>query len=132
MNKLNFEEFKDRIEALERARKIFIGSGITNNITTAFKIYQEVLAEKERREVLSTKEDGNRSRSPFDIYERPKCSQCGMEMGLRVINIPQGVKNVNGYKTCWECYNCAHEEYSYKTIEGWMKELNVKPSYGGK
>ncbi len=132
MNKLTFEEFKDRMGALERAKRIFIDSGLTNNITTAFEIYQEVLAEKEREIFLSTREAGNRNWSPLDIYERPKCVQCGTEMGIRAINIPQGIRNVNHFKTCWECYNCAHEEYSYKTIDEWMKELNLKPSCGGK
>lgn len=127
MKKLTYEEFNDRVQAVDRARKIFIESGITKNITHAFKLYQEILAEQER-EIFITSTNGGKLPSVLDKYARPKCSQCDSDMGLRIIDEPKGYKNVNGYKTCWECYNCAHEEYSYKTIEEWMKELNIKPS----
>ena len=125
MKKLTEQEFQDRTQAVARANKIFIESGITTNITDAFRLYQGVLAEQER-EIFITSSTGGRLPAELDKYTRPKCSQCASDMGLRIINEPQGYRNVNGYKTCWECFDCAHEEYSYKTIEEWMKELNVK------
>lgn len=127
MKNLTEKEFYDRTLTVARAQKIFIDSGITKNITDAFKLYQEILAEQER-EIFITSMNGGKLPSALDKYIRPKCSQCGKDMGLRIVNEPKGYRNINGYKTCWECYNCAHEEYSYKTIDEWMKELNLKSS----
>lgn len=131
MKELVEQEFYDRIQAVTHAQKIFIESGLTKNITEAFRLYQEVLAET-KREIFITSSIGGRLPAELDKYVRPKCSQCGSDMGLRIIKEPKGYKNINGYKTCWECFDCAHEEYSYKTVEDWIKELNLKSSCGGK
>lgn len=126
MKKLTQEEFQERTQVVARARKIFIESGLTKNITDAFILYQEVLAERER-EIFIKSTTGGRLPAALDAYERPKCPECGADMGLRIIKQPQGRENVKGYKTCWECFKCGHEDYSHKTVEDWMKELKRKP-----
>lgn len=125
MKNLTEKEFHDRTLAMTRAQKIFIDSNITKNITDAFKLYQEILAEQER-EIFITSMNGGKLPAALDKYVRPKCPECDSDMGLRIINELQGYKNVNGYKTCWECFNCAHEEYSIKIINDWIKELQKK------
>ena len=56
MNKIGREEFKDRTEAILRARSIFIDSGVTANISIAFELYQGILAEQERKLVVSNRD----------------------------------------------------------------------------
>lgn len=125
MKNITSEEFEERIGAVSRARRIFIDSGITKNITDAFILYQGILAEQEREIFIRSATDG-RLPSALDGYERPRCPECRSDMGLRVVREPEGKGNLYGYKTCWECFNCTHEEYSHKTIDDWMKELKKK------
>jgi len=130
MKRISLNEFRDRTETLIRARKIFIPN-ITKNITVAFELYQEVLAEQERVRFLSTVTGGKVSMTWLDQYERPKCPECGKDLYLRLINKPKGSSNAHGYKTCWECVeeNCLYEKYSAKTINDWVTELRRKPEH---
>jgi hypothetical protein len=54
MKSMTQAEFIDLIMAHQRARKIFIESGLTNNISKAFSAYQELLAEQDRTLRLTT------------------------------------------------------------------------------
>lgn len=122
MKKLSKEEFEDRTQAVLRAQEIFMPH-ITNNISIAFEIYQKVLAEEERK--LSLSKERKKHYNIMSHYKRPDCPKCGKELGLRIINIPQGKKNVHGYNTAWEC-ECSYEEYSTNTLDDWLKVLPVK------
>lgn len=120
MKNITAKKFYDRTQAVARARKIFIDSGLTKNITTAFVLYQEILAEQDMPIFLSAPVYGAGSRSALNIPGRPKCPQCGLGMGLRPVNIPQGPKNAHGWRSCWECTKCGYEEYSQKSIDEWL------------
>lgn len=117
-------EFEDRILALARARAIFMPH-LTDNISIAFALYQKVLAEREREIFINSSRDYNKPKL-FDKYERPQCPNCGKDLFLRVIGVKQGPRNKYGYRTCWECLDCAYEKYSTKTIKNWMEELRRK------
>lgn len=124
MKRISFDEFKDRTEAIAKARKIFTPH-FTKNITIAFELYQEVLAEQERKRFLTTVTGGKAPMTWLDQYERPRCPSCGEELYLRIIGESKGTTNQRGWKTCWECLgpNCTHEEYSKKSVNEWVKRL---------
>jgi hypothetical protein len=119
MNKLTEQEFQDRIQAVARARKIFINL-TGGNITDAFTLYQEVLAEQERAVIINTLTSGNRPPALFDQYDRPKCPECGADMMFRPL-----AENLKGIKVQLVCENpeCDTVLNSEMSIEDWAKEL---------
>jgi hypothetical protein len=122
MKNLTEEEFKDRTMAILRARKIFIKSGITDNITLAFELYQKVCAEREREIFLSPRY-GGKIPTIMDKYSRPKCPDCNMDMMFRVI--PQ---NEEGIKTQLVCSSdiCDTVLNSENDLGWWMQKLRKK------
>lgn len=131
MKRLTQKEFFERTEALMKARKIFIPH-ITKNITIAFELYQELLAEQERSIFLSTINEGRVERTWLDAFKRPKCPRCREGLRLRVIDEPKGPRNRRGWKTCWECPGpmCIYEGYSKKNLNEWLKRLKKKEGEG--
>jgi len=125
MNKLTQQEFQDRIEAVARARKIFINL-TGGNITDAFTLYQEVLAEQERAVIINTLTSGNRPPALFDAFERPKCPECGGDMMFRAVP-----ENPEGIKVQLVCGNtgCDTVLNSEMSIEEWAKELQSGPEH---
>lgn len=123
MNKLSEEEFKDRMGAIQRARRIFIEPGLTNNITTAFRIYQEVFAEREREIFINTFVHGDRSRTFMDNYERLSCIDCGFDMLFR-----QARDNQEDIKIQLVCSNhkCDMVLNSKNDLQWWMENLRKK------
>ncbi len=119
MKKLTGEEFRDRVKALARARKIFI-PGVTKSISDAFVLYQGVLAEEERKEKLVS--ERTRDYGPLGDIQRPECPDCGGTMGLRLIRAPKGRQNKKGWNSCWTCDDdkCLHEEYSLNELKDWL------------
>jgi hypothetical protein len=121
MEPMTYEEFADRAMDLQRARSIFIDSGLTQNISTAFEAYKEILIEEELREevrlFISTMEGADNS--PFDKLIRPKCEECGSDLKLK-----EGAVGPEGkfYQTAWVCV-CELEYYSDKTAVEWYLEL---------
>lgn len=118
MKKMNFNEFQKRLIEVNKASRIF--APLTNNITEAFKLYQEVLAEEKQEVFISTAMSGNRPLSPIDDFERPKCPECETELRLRI-----NAKDMDGkqWNTSWVCETCKAEFYSDKTAKEWMNEL---------
>ena len=114
------------------ARRIFIPH-ITKNISIAFGLYQEVLAEQERDIFLSAMSNGDKLRTKLDDFVRPTCPDCGNDLYLRIINTPKGKANIHGYRTQWMCIqdDCIYEKYSEKTLSEWMRELNKKEDSDG-
>ena len=122
MKKLTAEEFQERIEALARARKIF-GPLTENNITRAFEAYQEILAEQERDIFLSTQTEGRRPRTMMDLYERPRCPDCGSNMLFRVL--PENPEGIKTQLVC-ESRKCKTILNSENDIRWWMTILRRK------
>jgi hypothetical protein len=120
MKQITEEEFTDRTLALQRARKIFMESGLTNNITHAFQAYQAIFAEREREIFLTTQVYGNHPRTIMDSRERISCPQCGMPMMFRPV--PPNAEGVNSQLVCSND-NCDLVLDSELTIAEWMKEL---------
>lgn len=127
MKKLTYDEFHDRVRALSRARKIFIPM-LTKNISIAFELYQEVLAETERDLFLTAATGGRAPMTWLDQFERPVCPECGEPLYLRIIKEPKGPKNQKGWVTCWGCLgpSCFYEGYSKKNVAEWVRELRKK------
>lgn len=115
------DEIQKRKFILSKARKKYISSQ-TRNITEALKLYLKNDAnEDEQISLIITKK--TKPKNWIDRLGRPKCPDCGFDLGLRIINKPQGHGNLYGWKTCWECIKCGYEEYSKKTIDNWAKEV---------
>jgi hypothetical protein len=119
MKAINYEEFTNRIKEVAKARKIFIPS-ITNNISVAFDLYQEVLAEEKRDVFISTAIGGNEPQTPMHDFERPKCPDDDKALYLKVMALD---KNGKMWNTAWYCKTCGSEFYSDKTTGDWVKEL---------
>lgn len=117
-------EFANRLKACKQAHKIF--KNLTdNNITTSFEIYCELLA-TEAFDVMIN--HGPRRPTFLDRFHRPRCPECGEELGLRSICMPQGRRNLYGYKSCWECFGptCTYERFSKHSVAWQLKQLKRK------
>lgn len=100
MKRLTREEFQDRLEAVIRSQRIFIDSGLTDNVNTAFMLYQEILADREREILLSTKQVPKLPPSEIGTIARPICPDCGSEFYFR--GVPP---NDEGIKVQLVCSN---------------------------
>jgi len=110
LSKGQFLDRMEREEAINRARKIFINSGVTNNISVAFELYQELIAENERLLQLNTMEHGKGQASWLqnsDKYDRPNCPDCMEPLSLNVIECGRGIKSA-GNKRGW-CTRWSHD-----------------------
>jgi hypothetical protein len=130
MNRMSEQEFRDRVEAVARARRIFINSGVVGkNLTHAFILYQELLAEQDRDLWISTVQAGNRLPAMFDGYDRPKCPDCGSDLMFLPLK-----DNPEGHKVMLRCESgpCDTVLYSDMSIEEWEKELRRGPEQAEK
>jgi hypothetical protein len=123
MHKLSEAEFRDRVQAVARARGIFIKSGLTDHIGHAFELYQIILAETERPLTLDTGGAGNRPRTYFDKYERPICPDCGADLFIRPLRY-----NPEGFQFQLVCSNKEHDLIlnPSMTLAEFEKELVLK------
>jgi hypothetical protein len=123
MHKLSEAEFRDRVQAVARARGIFIKSGLTDHIGHAFELYQIILAETERPLTLDTGGAGNRPRTYFDKYERLKCPDCGFDLFIRPLRY-----NSEGFQFQLVCSNKEHDLIlnPSMTLAEFEKELVLK------
>ncbi len=116
MKELTYEEFRDRIMAEQRSRKIFVETGLTKNITVAFQAYQKLLAERDREVFLTNqmRKGSGHTQYMYEKYQMPDCPLCKMTLTLWPITIPEGPANRNGYKSHYLCENphCSYEKYS--------------------
>lgn len=122
MRTLTEKEFADRVQALQRAKKLFIDTGLTNNITNAFIAYQTIFAEREREIFIHAAID--RDDPEYYIssrYERVKCPDCGTDMKFRLTPDTE-------YPTQLVCKNpdCDTLFSSKETMEWWMQNLAIK------
>ena len=126
VKELTEEEYNDRMGAIKRAKKIFIDSGVTENITTAFKLYQEVFAEREREIFISNQ--NSKSAVMARKYDRPVCPDCGVFMKFRSVR-----ENAEGVKMQLICENpqCDTVLNSEHDTAWWQNELRKKDGFGG-
>jgi hypothetical protein len=123
MKKLTFEEFQNRVNEVNKAYRIF--KPLTNNMTDAFILYQEVLAEEKMDVMIPASSMANRPMTPFDDKERPLCPDCQSPMRFRPV--PQNDEGVN---TQLVCENCDLVLDSEKTIQEWYQMLEKKNDNG--
>ena len=116
---MDYKEFQERLNATAKARKIFIPH-ITKNISVAFALYQDVLADEKMAAFISTAAGGNRPLTPLDDFERPRCDECNCELRLKInATDEEGTK----HPTSWVC-ECGMEYYSGKTVKEWLEVLS--------
>jgi len=108
----------ERNSVVIKARKKYIPD-ITRNISIALELYLKNDATRNEHIPLNINKK-TKPKNVADLIGRPVCPGCGELMMLRIINTPQGKQNRKGWKTCWECANCGHEEYSLKSITDWL------------
>jgi len=123
MKRLSKKEFSDRVAALARAKKIFVRSGITTNITKAFELYQEILAEKERPIFISSKTQPKLSDEKEFVKPLP-CPDCGGPLSLRHLP-PKGKNNRYGYGSMWYCTrgDCLYEQFNSESVKKIVSKL---------
>ena len=119
MKRLTAEEFQDRLQAFNRATRIF-GQLTDNNITLAFQAYQAILAEQDREIHMDVRKMQGMTGSDMDAYERPKCPDCDSDMGFR-----QVPPNDEGIMTQLVCMNgsCDVVLDSELTMDQWREVL---------
>lgn len=127
MKRLTRQEFIERSMAITRAKKIFMPD-ITKNLTTAFEIYQDLLAEQDRKIFLSSR-TGYPYAGRLSMFALPRCPDCDDTLFLRPVTTPKGKANRHGYRSCWECRFCGYEDYSTKEIGEWLSELKLEPQF---
>lgn len=122
MKRLTAEEFQDRLKAFNRATRIF-GHLTDNNITLAFQAYQAILAEQEREIHMDIRRMQGMTGSEMDYYERPKCPDCGSDMGFRVV--PANEDGINTQLICMngECDTVLDSEL---TMLQWKEVLKKR------
>jgi hypothetical protein len=123
MKTMNFDEFQHRTNEVNKAYRIF--SPLTNNMTEAFRLYQEVLAEEKMELFVSTAVMGNRPMTPMDDFERPVCPDCNSPMRFRILQ-----PNDEGVNTQLVCEGCDLVLDSEKTIQEWYQLLEKKNDNG--
>ena len=106
MRRMEFNEFNTRTRAVAKARRIFIGSGITKNITHAFELYQGVLAEEERLIHVQ----------PIPDKFREKCPSCNDPMKIGPINNTPGNQIGGDWKSQWYCGKCDESVFDLRTV----------------
>ena len=89
IKKIDREKFIEDTTAILDARRIFIDSNVTKNITVAYELYQEVLAEKE----IKPKTQNPKLRTSII------CPECGSNNVIRVK--PCG--RFEGHEFCKDC-----------------------------
>jgi uncharacterized protein with PIN domain len=55
----------------------------------------------------------------------PRCPKCRRRLTLRPVLTPKGRANVHGWRSCFECPNCAWEKYSRKRPEDAIRDLSA-------
>lgn len=53
----------------------------------------------------------------------PRCPECSSMLMLRPVTTPRGRANVQGWRSCFECPECAYERYSKHRPEDVIKDL---------
>jgi len=110
-----------RSEVIQKARKKYIGSGITNNITEALRMYLEKDATEEEQIPLFISAPVEYAIKRELKLVRPVCDECEGElfMQIEIVSLTSG----EHFPTAWICKTCNKIEYSNKTPEQWLEIL---------
>jgi len=110
-----------RNAAMQKARALYITTGVTMNITEAVRLYWKDHPEEcARIRARITTREVDRSPTILDEYERPKCRKCGAPMfwqgSCRACKGP--VK-----KNVWICKRCGFKRFTKDTLEKAISKL---------
>jgi len=120
MRKLTYDEFQDRLQAEQRAKRIFLHM-TGGDVAKAFEAYQDILAETQRPVIVPAASMQGMTGSAFDgLKHRPKCPECGMDMNLRAV--PDNIEGVKSQLVCSDP-QCAVVLDSELTIPEWYDLL---------
>jgi len=112
MNELS--ELDRRRAAIAEARRLYIATGKTRNISEAMRLYIRAHPSECEgvRAFISTREK-DRPKTIVDDYERPKCRKCGGKMFLKL-----GCAACKGpvNKNYWICKECGFKHYTKKSL----------------
>lgn len=123
MKKIPFNEFVRRTEEISKARKIFMPN-ITNNITEAFALYQEILADDDSKMPVTVSRSDGYIQKPTLAQLSEKlgmaCSECNSQMVLK-----EKVSDMDGviWSSAWFCNQCFAMYYSEKTVQEWLDTI---------
>jgi len=125
IKKLTEKQFQERLKGLMFARKIFMPH-ITNNITIAWEMYQEMVAGEKMEIFIANAQVEHLDKNPLKGLKRPKCPECNGDMVLRL-----GAVDMDGkqWPTAWACKPCIIEVYSDKSVDEWRRELVDESSF---
>jgi hypothetical protein len=115
-----YSEYRDREDAIRRARKIFVATGLTNNITHAFAAYQYIISESERPITVNASWYRGFAGNVMDTLERPLCPDCGEPLFFR--NVRPNEEGIKCQLVCSnsECDTVLNSEHS---IDWWQATL---------
>lgn len=115
---------EERSKIIVLARKYFIETGITKNITEALRLYLEAHEPDSDSVPLRITQSGSgRPKTILDDYVRPKCPEDGADLYLQEKCSGMG----KGDRiTIWICRKCGYKDYSEKTQGDWLAELPKK------
>jgi len=109
---------------VRKARKEFIETGKTNDITTAVRLYFQAHPKETQgiKETLTPREI-DRPTTILDLYERPPCPKCGMPLFFQVCSTCGSGKRK---KNEWICKSCSHRRITKDTLEEALAKLERK------
>lgn len=113
-------EDQKRRTIIATARKEFITTGITNNISGAVRLYFEAHPDicKDVKMTISTREE-DRPKTILDEYERPKCRKCGSPLFWK-----GACTACKGKKNQWVCKKCGFKHITKDTLEQAIGKLD--------
>jgi transcriptional accessory protein Tex/SPT6 len=110
-----------RAQIIQKAVEKYVHTKITNNVTDALRMYlQNDAGPSEQIPLYVTAPLQNAFRTVLAKI-RPLCEDCGTGLNLKIGAVDQTGKH---YKTAWICPKCNLIEYSDRTPEEWLKDLN--------
>lgn len=111
MKQLTAHEFATRHIAVLKAMRIYVPH-ITNNITTAFEIYQRILAEEQSERFIGT----SMNVKNIPVFPCPECDTSMLMLGNAVD--PDGER----WPTAFRCPVCEAMFYSNLSVEECIKK----------
>lgn len=116
------DERMDRQVAVSKARTLFVKTGITRNIGTAFGLYQRYFANTERPVTVTTRAAG---RCPQTMLKRLRrtCPDCGRWMRVGAVNTCAATRIGGAWRSVWVCDiqrgGCGRCDYSKLDLAEW-------------
>lgn len=125
------EEFQARVLEIQKVKKIFVDTGLVENISKAFQAYQEVLEGADiynhRRSNLRSSKRSIGKKGTIELPFTPMCPKCKNKLQMRRL-CPKG--NLYGYRAHWYCTtgDCIWEIYSKDLVPKELTHVRSKNS----